>query len=234
MAQRIEDYALIGDCETAALVGRDGSIDWLCWPRFDSGAVFASLLGDADNGHWSISPTEPARIRRRYRPNTLILETDFETKDGAVTLIDFMPFRTGKTQPSDTSHLIRIVRGRRGTVAMTTEFILRYDYGSIVPWINRTEPNALQAVAGPDMAVLRTKAPIEADGYRHRGSFVVAAGEDMTFSLGYGPSYLPPPAPVDALALLEVTQRAWEDWAGTCRYSGVHSDAVIRSLVTLK
>jgi GH15 family glucan-1,4-alpha-glucosidase len=234
MAKRIEDYAVIGDCETAALVSRDGSIDWLCWPRFDSGAVFASLLGDADNGHWSIAPAEPARVSRRYRPRTLILETDFETEDGAVTLIDFMPLRSGHSRARETSHLVRIVRGRRGTVAMTTEFILRYDYGSIVPWINRTGPDTLQAVAGPDMAVLRSQAPIKAAGYRHHGKFLVAAGEDVTFTLSYGPSYLPPPDPFDAGKALKATQKSWEDWAGGCRYTGIYSDAVMRSLITLK
>jgi GH15 family glucan-1,4-alpha-glucosidase len=234
MAKPIEDYAVIGDCETAALVGRDGSIDWLCWPRFDSAACFAALLGHDDNGHWSIGPAGPARVTRRYRPRTLILETEFETADGAATLIDFMPLRFASRRPRDTSHIIRIVRGRRGTVAMTTEFVLRYDYGSVVPWINRIGPDALQAIAGPDMVVLRTKAPLEADGYRHRGEFSVAAGEEVTFSLGYGPSYLPPPEAVDPVAALETTQRSWEKWARACRYSGAYLDAVMRSLITLK
>src|ERR1700723_85260 len=147
MAKLIEDYGLIGDCETAALVSRDGSIDWLCWPRFDSGAVFAALLGGADNGHWSIGPTEPdARISRRYRGNTLILETQFDTATGGVTLIDFMPLRF-----NGTSHLVRIVRGRHGRVQMNTEFVLRFDYGSVLPWITRLDDHSLPAVAGPDM-----------------------------------------------------------------------------------
>jgi GH15 family glucan-1,4-alpha-glucosidase len=230
MAKLIEDYGLIGDCETAALVSRDGSIDWLCWPRFDSGAVFAALLGGADNGHWSISPTEPdARISRRYRGNTLILETQFDTATGGVTLIDFMPLRS-----SDTSHLVRIVRGRHGRVQMNTEFVLRFDYGSIVPWITRLDDHSLQAVAGPDMAVLDAQAKIEADGYRHRGTFTVAAGECVAFSLRYGASHLAPPRPIDPLEALNATEAAWEKWSGQCKQRGECSAAVVRSAITLK
>ncbi len=172
MAKRIEDYALIGDCETAALVGRDGSIDWLCWPRFDSGAVFASLLGTPENGHWIIAPTDAdARVTRRYCGNTLILETEFETRDGAATLIDFMPLRFQEAEARRTSHLVRIVRGRRGAVEMATEFTLRFDYGAIVPWITRKDADALVAIAGPDMIVFRSTVPIEPEGYRHQGKF---------------------------------------------------------------
>src|ERR1700733_11070904 len=218
MAKLIEDYALIGDCETAALVSRDGSIDWLCWPRFDSGAVFASLLGDVDNGRWSISPVDPAaRITRRYRPWTLILETDFETGEGAVTLIDFMPLRFQGGQSRNTSHLVRIVRGRSGNIAMTTEFILRFQYGAIVPWIKRIAPDTITAIAGPDMAVLQSSVPIEPDGFRHRGSFTVAAGDEAVCVLGYGPSYQSPPDAIDPFAALKATQTAWEDWTNGCR-----------------
>jgi GH15 family glucan-1,4-alpha-glucosidase len=235
MATLIEDYALIGDCETAALVSRDGSIDWLCWPRFDSGAVFASLLGTSDNGHWSISPVDPAaRITRRYRRNTLILETDFETREGAATLIDFMPLRFQGGPRHNTGHLIRIVRGRSGNFAMTTEFILRFDYGGIMPWVKRIARDTLMAVAGPDMVVLQSSIPMEPDGPRHRGSFTVTAGTDAVFSLGYGPSYQAPPAAIDPLAALEATQASWEGWASEFRECGVHSDAVKRSLITLK
>src|SRR5207244_427527 len=151
MALRIEDYAIIGDCETAALVGRDGSIDWLCWPRFDSGACFAALLGTRDNGRWWIGAAdEQARVTRRYRDRTLIVETDIETADGAVTIIDFMPPR-GKA-----SDVVRLIKGRRGTVAMRTELIIRFDYGALVPWMMRLEDGTLRAVAGPDMVVMRT------------------------------------------------------------------------------
>jgi GH15 family glucan-1,4-alpha-glucosidase len=230
MAKLIEDYGLIGDCQTAALVSRNGSIDWLCWPRFDSGAIFAALLGDADNGHWSIGPTDPApRIIRRYRGNTLILETEFETAEGAVTLIDFMPLRS-----QGASHLIRIVRGRRGRVQMNTEFVLRFDYGSIVPWITRLDDKNLQAIAGPDMVVLCAEAAIEADGYRHRGTFTVAAGESVAFSLRYGPSYLPRPDSIDAAEALKTTEAAWEKWSGACKHRGECSEEVLRSAITLK
>jgi GH15 family glucan-1,4-alpha-glucosidase len=235
MTGRIEDYALIGDCETAALVGRDGSIDWLCWPRFDSGAVFASLLGTADNGHWSMTAADPeAQIRRRYRGNTLILETEFETKDGAATLIDFMPPRFQGFGSKGTSQLVRIVRGRHGHVAMTTEFVLRFEYGSIVPWITRLDDNGLKAIAGPDMAVLRATAAMEPDGYRHCGRFTVGAGETATFVLGYGSSFQPVPEPIDPFEALIATERTWEAWASQCESCAEYSPAVMRSLITLK
>ena len=146
MPLRIEDYALIGDCETAALVGRDGSIDWLCWPRFDSGACFAALLGGPEHGRWLVAPRDPvAATSRRYRPGTLVLETDFETAEGAVTLIDFMPLR------GQASDIVRLVIGRGGRVAMRTELVMRLEYGSVVPWVRRAEDGSLRAVAGPDM-----------------------------------------------------------------------------------
>src|SRR5580704_14368392 len=167
MSSRIEDYALIGDCETAALVSKDGSIDWLCWPRFDSGACFAALWGDANNGRWRIAPAAAgadanARIGRRYRRNTLILETEFTTTDGSgvVVLIDFMPLRGGRAG----SHLVRLVVGKRGTVPMRTELIVRFGYGGWVPWVTRSETGDLLAIAGPDMLHLRT--PVELRGER--------------------------------------------------------------------
>ena len=150
MAARIEDYAMIGDCRTAALVSHDGSIDWFCCPRFDSEACFAALLGSREHGRWSIAPCAEAEITRRYRSNTLVLETHFETKDGAATLIDFMP------PGGRHSTIIRLVVGTRGKVAMRTELILRFGYGAIVPWVTRLEDGALRAIAGPDMVVLRT------------------------------------------------------------------------------
>jgi GH15 family glucan-1,4-alpha-glucosidase len=235
MAGRIEDYALIGDCETAALVGRDGSIDWLCWPRFDSGAVFASLLGKPDNGRWIVCPADPAaRVTRRYRHNTLVLETTFETREGAATVIDFMPLRFQGRRPEDTSHLVRIVRGQRGSVAMTIEFMLRFDYGSIVPWIKRADTDTLVAVAGPDMVVLRSSVPLRAEGYRHLGNFEVSAGQDLVFSLDYGPSYCDPPDGIDALAALDTTATAWQEWSREACDFGPYSEAATRSLITLK
>ncbi len=150
MAARIEDYAIIGDCRTAALVSRDGSIDWFCCPRFDSEACLAALLGTPEHGHWSITPQAQARITRRYRPDTLVLETQFETDDGAATLIDFMPL------DGQRSTIVRLFVGTRGKVAIKTELILRFGYGAIVPWVTRLEDGALRAIAGPDMVILRT------------------------------------------------------------------------------
>jgi GH15 family glucan-1,4-alpha-glucosidase len=150
MPSRIEDYALIGDCETAALVARDGSIDWLCWPRFDSDACFAALLGADEHERWRIAPRDEARVTRRYRGNTPILETRFETNTGAVLLVDFMPLH-GKH-----SNIVRLVMGERGCVAMTTELVLRFGYGAIVPWVTRLDDGTLRAIAGPDMVLLRT------------------------------------------------------------------------------
>jgi GH15 family glucan-1,4-alpha-glucosidase len=230
MVKWIEDYALIGDCESAALVSRDGSIDWLCWPRFDSGAVFAALLGGSENGHWSITVPDPAaHISRKYRGNTLILDTDIETNEGSVTITDFMPLRS-----EGTSHLVRLVRGRNGRVKVTTELVLRFDYGSIIPWVTRLNDGSRKAIAGPDMVVLRTSAPIEPEGFTHRGNFTVGTEECVVFVLSYGPSYRPLPETIDPLSALEATERAWEKWA--CQYprSGSYSSAVLRSLVTLK
>ena len=156
MALRIEDYALIGDCQTAALVGRDGSIDWLCLPYFSSGACFAALLGTADHGRWRIAPVKPASTKRKYRDETLILETEFETPDGAVTLIDGMPPRSGEPD------LVRIVEGRRGTVRMRMELTIRPDYGSIVPWVRRTE-RGIRAIAGPDSYLLDSDVPLHGE-----------------------------------------------------------------------
>ena len=229
MSSRIEDYALIGDCETAALVARDGSIDWLCWPRFDSGACFAALLGSPENGRWQIAPADPApRVTRRYREGTLILETEFETSEGAVTLIDFMPPR------SAASDLVRIVVGRRGRVALCTELILRFGYGTSVPWVSRTEDGLLRAIAGPDMVVLRASVPLHGEGMRTVGAFTLQAGETATFVLSYGPSYRPPPRSVEPDRALADTEAFWRTWAGRCTYQGPSREAVVRSLLTLK
>jgi GH15 family glucan-1,4-alpha-glucosidase len=230
VANRIEDLALIGDCETAALVGRDGSIDWLCWPRFDSGAVFAALLGTAANGHWSLAAEAPdARITRRYRDGALILETHIETADGKATIIDFMPLRS-----TGSSHLVRIVRGVTGRVGMHTEMVLRFDYGHIIPWITRTEAGGLQAIAGPDRVILRTDVPLKGENFTHRAHFTVAAGDGVAFVLGYSPSFGPPPEAIDAEHALQETEDAWKRWCGRHETSGPYAGAVERSLITLK
>ncbi len=229
MASKIEDYAIIGDCETAALVARDGSIDWLCWPRFDSGACFARLLGTVENGRWLIAPADPAaRIRRRYRDGTLILETEIETRDGAATVIDFMPPRGG---PSD---LVRLVRGRRGRVGMHTELVVRFDYGSLVPWVTRMEDGALRAIEGPDMVVLRTPVALHGDHLKTVGAFTVSEGETVPFVLTYGASHLAPPRALDPLNALAETETYWADWAKLVRPAKPWSEAIVRSLITLK
>jgi GH15 family glucan-1,4-alpha-glucosidase len=165
MAQHIEDYALIGDCRTAALVGRDGSIDWLCWPRFDSSACFAALLGTAEHGRWLIAPgAPPLAVRRRYRPGTLVLETEFQTETGVAAVVDFMP-------PGDAAHLVRIVMGRSGRVDFRTEFVVRFNYGSTVPWVNRLDDGAINAIAGPERLLLRTPAALYGEDLRTLGEF---------------------------------------------------------------
>ncbi|MFL6797653.1 MAG: glycoside hydrolase family 15 protein [Xanthobacteraceae bacterium] len=229
MPSRIEDYALIGDCEAAALVGRNGSIDWLCWPRFDSEACFAALLGGEEHGHWQIGPRgEGVRVTRRYRPDTLILETHFETEKAAATLIDFMPIH-GRH-----SSVIRMVVGERGRLQMQTEFVLRFAYGSIVPWVTKLEDGTQRAIAGPDMAVLRTPVHLSGRDLRTVGEFVVAAGETIPFVLTYSPSHLPPPKALEPHGALAATETFWRDWAKRCRPSGQCSEAVVRSLITLK
>jgi GH15 family glucan-1,4-alpha-glucosidase len=225
----IEDYALIGDCQTAALVGRDGSIDWLCWPRFDSDACFAALLGTEEHGLWRIAPRDPeARVTRRYRPNTLILETRFECSDGIVTLVDFMPM--GEINSS----VVRLVVGERGRVAMCGQLGIRFGYGAIVPWVTRLDDGTLRAVAGPDMVALRTPVDLTGQNMKTISEFEVAAGERVPFVLTYAPSHLPPPQPVGALSALEATEDFWTSWSANCRPAGHCSDAVLRSLITLK
>ena len=229
MTSRIEDYALIGDCETAASVGRDGSIDWLCWPRFDSSACFAALLGADENGRWLIAPEAPAtRITRRYREGTLILETDFETADGLVSIVDFMPPR------ESVSDLVRIVIGRRGTVSMRMEFIVRFGYGVQVPWVSRLEDGSLRAIAGPDMTLLRTRAPLRGEGLKTVAQFNVSAGESIPFVLTYCASHLAVPAAVDGDAALRDTETFWQEWSSRGRHEGAWSEAMKRSLITLK
>jgi len=229
MALRIEDYALIGDLETAALVGKDGSIDWLCWPRFDSGACFAALLGTPEHGRWRIAPTGTTNtIRRRYRDSTLILETEFQTAEGAVEIIDFMPLRERQ------SDLVRIVRGLRGEVPMEMELILRFDYGESVPWVTRERNGSLRAVAGANTVVLRTSAPLAGEDLKTVSRFTIKKDEDINFALTYCVSRQPPPKPLDVKKALHKTEKFWREWASHCTYKGPWSEAVRRSLVTLK
>jgi GH15 family glucan-1,4-alpha-glucosidase len=226
---RIEDYALIGDCESAALVSRDGSIDWLCWPRFDSDACFAALLGGKEHGRFRVAPQGHVQnITRRYRPGTLILETRFETADGAVTLIDFMPIR-GKNPDC-----VRIVVGERGRVPMCVEMVLRFGYGASVPWVRKLGDGTLRAIAGPDMVVLRTPVHMRGENLTTVGEFVVGAGDRVPFVLSYGPSHLPLPEAFAADAALQDTESFWEDWCRRGKVTGPWRDAVLRSLITLK
>jgi GH15 family glucan-1,4-alpha-glucosidase len=225
----LEDYALIGDCETAALVSRGGSIDWLCWPRFDSAACFAALLGTPDHGRWLLEARDSrARISRRYRPNTLILETTFDTGEGAVTVIDFMPPR------GQNSDIVRLVRGDRGRVAMRTELVLRFDYGSTVPWVSRLPDGTLRAIAGPDMVVMHTPVPLRGEDLKTVATFDVAAGAVVPLVLTHGPSHLPPPQAIDPEDSLLTTERFWLDWAERSESHGEWRDDVTRSLITLK
>lgn len=229
---RIEDYALIGDCQTAALVSREGSIDWLCWPRFDSDACFAALLGNSDHGRWLIQPDAPARISRRYRPDTLILETRFTTDTGSVVLLDFMPPR------GQHCTVARLIVGETGRVRMRTELVVRFGYGAIVPWVTRPgEPTGKQiwkAVAGPDMVVLRSPVALHGQDLRSVAQFDVSAGETIPFTLSYSPSHLPVPHCIAAVDALEQTRRYWSDWTANCEYAGVRREAVVRSLITLR
>ena len=226
----IEDYALIGDCESAALVGRDGSIDWLCWPRFDSDACFAALLGEPQHGRWLLTAQgEDVRITRRYRDNTLILETRFETETGAVTLIDFMPLRDGRTD------LIRILIGERGTVRMHGELIVRFGYGATIPWVSRLPDRTLRMISGPDMLLLHAPVHMRGEDMRTVGDFTVSAGDRLPFVLTYSPSYDDPPEPPDPWRALEDSERYWANWVHPCMDTpGEWRAAVVRSLITLK
>ncbi|MFN4261051.1 MAG: glycoside hydrolase family 15 protein [Gemmataceae bacterium] len=228
MASRIEDYALIGDCQTAALVGRDGSIDWLCFPRFDSPACFAALLGRPEHGRWRIAPAVPAReVRRRYRDNTLILETEFVTDAGCVTVIDCMPERTKELQ------LVRQVVGTQGEVPMRLELIIRCDYGSIVPWVTHTE-HGIRAIAGPDMLLVRSPVAVVGHNETTVAEFTVRAGQRLPFVMTWQASHQSSPPPLDAERTIYETERWWRRWASHCTYQGPYRDAVLRSLITLK
>ena len=228
MSTRIEDYALIGDCRSAALVSRSGSIDWLCWPRFDSEACFAALLGTPEHGRWLLAPGGEAKITRRYRPNTLVLETHFETEDGAVTLVDFMPVQAPNTS------IVRFAIGKRGKVKMRMELILRFGYGAVVPWVSRLETGALRAIAGPDMVVLQTPVRVSGKDMTTIGEFTVSRGETIPFVLTYAPSHLPLPKAVDATEALAETETYWREWSAKCRPAKKWTEAVKRSMITLK
>ena len=225
----IEDYALIGDCRSAALVSRAGAVDWLCWPRFDSPSVFAAVLGTQDHGHWLIAPREPIlATNRRYVPGTLVLETIFTTASGAVALIDFMP------PNADGNHLVRLVRGLRGTVTLDLHMTLRFDYGSATPWVTRLAEGGIRAVAGPDQVVLRTPVRLIGVDFATTAAFTVAAGETVPFSLSYGAGHLPMPVAIDPIAALAETEATWSEWSARGTYRGRYEPAVLRSLITLK
>jgi GH15 family glucan-1,4-alpha-glucosidase len=228
MPSRIEDYALIGDCQTAGLVARNGSIDWLCFPRFDSPACFAALLGTSDHGRWLLAPaTEVRQIRRRYRPGTLVLETEYETDSGVVTVIDFMPPRGG------TPDLIRIVEGTRGEVPMQMVLTIRFDYGSVVPWVRRTD-DGIRAIAGPETLYCRTRTELTGKGLHTVANFTIVAGQRLPFELAWSPTHGREPEPLDAERSLTETERWWSEWSNRCAFEGEWRDAVVRSLITLK
>jgi GH15 family glucan-1,4-alpha-glucosidase len=229
MPERIEDYALLGDLQTAALVSRTGSVDWLCFPRFDSGSCFGALLGSSDNGRWLIAPTGggPATARR-YRDKTLILESEWETDQGRVRVIDFMPPR--ETKPD----IVRIVEGLEGRVEMSTELVIRFDYGAIVPWVRRLDDETIVAIGGPDALVMRTPVDLEPSGMTHGAKFTVKKGERVPFVLTWYPSSERPPKKFRADSALRDTQRYWRDWLKSCRYEGEYGDAVHTSLMVLK
>ena len=228
MPSAIEDYALIGDLQTAALVARDGSIDWMCVPRFDSPACFAALLGEAEHGHWKIAPAGGIRaVRRRYRGDSLILETEVECETGRVRVIDFMPIRTREID------VVRIVEGLEGTVPMRMELRIRFDYGSIVPWVRAIE-DGIVAIAGPDTIYCRADVPLHGEEFATCADFEIAAGERVSFDVTWTSSMAPHPEKRDALEALHETEAFWRQWSSHCTYDGPWRDAVMRSLITLK
>ena len=228
MALKIEDYAMIGDCKTVALVGRTGSIDWLCWPRFDAAACFAALLGESENGRWLIAPKdEPIETTRHYRSGTLVLETEFRTRTGTARLIDFM-------RPGDNANLVRIIIGEQGRVDFRTEFVVRFDYGATVPWVSRLDDGGISAIAGPERLVLRTPTTLHGEDLKTVGEFTLEAGHSIPFVLCHGSSFQAPPPAIDAFAALEQTEGFWRGWSDRCHEVGPWTEAVKRSLITLK
>lgn len=229
MTGRIEDYAVIGNCESLALVGRDGSIDWLCLPRFDSAACFAALLGNAEHGRWLVAPVgDRIQVTRAYQGDTLILETVFETEDGAVCVTDFMSRRDG------VSDLVRLVMGTRGTVRMRTELVVRYEYGLVVPWVVRIADGRRQFTAGPDRLFLDSQVDLRGEDMRTCGEFTVSAGQEVSFSLSWTPSYRSAPTAVRPAEALAQSKSLWSAWSADIEPDGEWSNAVRRSLLTLK
>jgi GH15 family glucan-1,4-alpha-glucosidase len=228
MPSSIEDYALIGDCETAALVAKDGSIDWLCLPRFDSPACFAALLGSTENGRWHLAPASKSRVSRRYLPHTLILETTFHTSDGSVAVTDFMPPRSRHPK------IVRIVKGTRGAVRVRMELIMRFDFGLTVPWVTQTHDGTLLAVSGPNRIVLRGPVPLRGEGLSTVADFTVRAGQIVAFELAFGSSIQATPAKGDPKAALKSTEKWWANWISHCSYKGQFAKEVERSLIVLK
>ncbi len=225
---RIEDYALIGDCETAALVSRAGSIDWLCFPRFDSPACFAALLGEEDHGRWLLAPASEVRhVRRKYREGTLVLETEFETAEGRVAVVDCMPPR------DEMPNVLRVVEGRQGRVPMRMALTIRFDYGSLVPWVRKTE-GGLIAIGGVDLVRLQTPVALRGENLQTVAEFTVGPGEEIPFDLSWQPSYQPLAPPVEAIEQVAQTEQWWREWSSRCTYAGPYRDAVLRSLITLK
>ncbi len=229
MAQLIEDYALIGNNSTTALVGRNGSIDWLSFPRFDSAACFASLLGSRYNGRWILSPqAEQPQVTRRYRPGTLVLETEFSTSDGTMVVIDCMD-RRGENQD-----VIRLVRGLKGSVPMYMELVLRFDYGTVIPWVRRLPDGRIQAISGPDRVTLATTVPLRGEDLMTRAEFDIQAGQEIPFVLTWSNSYMSEPAQPDVSTAVEHITHAWEKWSGKHAPKGPYAEAVLRSIIILK
>ncbi|MEO6205329.1 MAG: trehalase-like domain-containing protein, partial [Mycobacteriales bacterium] len=225
---RIEDYALIGDLHTAALIGRDGSLDWMCLPHFDSPACFAALLATPEAGRWLLAPAGGGTCTaRRYRGETLVLETEWHSQEGSVRVVDLMPPR------GDKADVVRIVEGITGTVSMTMDLRLRFDYGHVMPWVTHQE-QGIRAVAGPDAACLRSPVPVQGRGTATIADFRVSAGDSVPFVLTWAPSHHAQPEPVDAATALRETAAFWEEWSGRSQVQGRYRDAVQRSLITLK
>ena len=228
MPAKIEEYGLLGDCETAALVDKRGSIDWLCWPSFSSEACFCALLGNEDNGYWRIGPADGSCASvRSYREHTLILETTFENDEGAVKLIDFMPIR------EHNSDVVRIVEGLRGKVSLWMELALRFDYGRTVPWVTALS-DGIRAVAGPNLVMLHASVPVHGEDLKTVADFTVQAGERAWFTLTYGTSHEEEPAPIDAYQAEKDTEEFWAEWTGRLVYDGRYRDIVERSLIAIK
>src|SRR6266487_2816306 len=227
---KIEDYAFLSDTQSGALVSREGCVDWLCFPRFDSPACFASLLGRKENGHWLFfSDDKVTTVHRRYRGETLILETELETKDGAVRLIDFMPPR------GENPDIIRIIEGLRGEVQMHMELVIRFDYGQVIPWVRRRkEAGGLEAIAGPDGLILRTPIETRGEDLTTVAEFSVAKGDRVPFVLTWFASHLDPPRKINPEHALRDTEKFWGKWARRCHRKTPWEEAIVRSLITLK